>query len=99
MEEEEEKKMYMKQEGEKMEILLNISQAEPEDCLDGMKRAGLVFTVISSDVNLEDAFTETTVEVTNIEDFITKTEAGRDSMDYEALHSVDDLDGNELWCQ
>jgi hypothetical protein len=99
MEEEEEKKMYMKQEGEKMEILLNISQAEPEDCLDGMKRAGLVFTVISSDVNLEDAFTETTVEVTNIEDFITKTEAGRDSMDYEALHSIDDLDGNELWCQ
>jgi hypothetical protein len=99
MEEEEEKKMYMKQEEEKMEILLNISQAEPEDCLDGMKRAGLVFTVISSDVNLEDAFTETTVEVTNIEDFITKTEAGRDSMDYEALHSIDDLDGNELWCQ
>ena len=99
MEEKEEKKMYMKQEGEKMEIVLNIGQAEPEDCLDGMKRVGLLFTVISSDVNLEDAFTETTVEVKNIEDFITKTEAGRDSMDYEALHSVDDLDGNELWCQ
>ena len=97
MEEEEEKKMYMKQEGEKMEILLNISQAEPEDCLDGMKRAGLVFTVISSDVNLEDAFTETTVEVKNIEDFITKTETERDSID--ALISIDDLDGNELWCQ
>jgi len=96
-EEEEEKKMYMKQEGEKMEILLNIGQAEPEDCLDGMKRAGLVFTVISSDVNLEDAFTETTVEVKNIEDFITKTETERDS--YEALISIDDLDGNELWCQ
>jgi len=82
-----------------MEILLNIGQAEPEDCLDGMKRVGLVFTVISSNVNLEDAFTETTVEVKNIEDFITKTEAERDSMDYDALISIDDLDGNELWCQ
>ena len=97
MEEVEEKKMDMEQEGEKMEILLNIGQAEPEDCLDGMKRAGLVFTVISSDVNLEDAFTETTVEVKNIEDFITKTETERDSID--ALISIDDLDGNELWCQ
>ena len=82
-----------------MEILLNIGQAEPEDCLDGMKRVGLVFTVISSNVNLEDAFTETTVEVKNIEDFITKTEAERDSYEYDALISIDDLDGNELWCQ
>ena len=85
-----------------MEVKLVIGQTEPDDTLDSMKKHGLEFNVVSSDTNAEDAFTEVVVNVSDVENFIKKTQLAfeNDKMyELSLLNTILDIENNEIWSQ
>ena len=85
-----------------MEVILVIGQTEPDDTLDSMKKHGLEFNVVSSDTNVEDAFTEVVVNVLDVENFIKKTQLTfeNDKMyELSLLNTILDIENNEIWSQ
>jgi hypothetical protein len=85
-----------------MEVILVIGQTEPDDTLDSMKKHGLEFNVVSSDTNVEDAFTEVVVNVLDVENFIKKTQLAfeNDKMyELSLLNTILDIENNEIWSQ
>ena len=85
-----------------MEVILVIGQTEPDDTLDSMKKHGLEFSVVSSDTNAEDAFTEVVVNVLDVENFIKKTQLAfeNDKMyELSLLNTILDIENNEIWSQ
>ena len=85
-----------------MEVKLVIGQTEPDDTLDSMKKHGLEFNVVSSDTNVEDAFTEVVVNVLDVENFIKQTQLAfeNDKMyELSLLNTILDIENNEIWSQ
>jgi hypothetical protein len=85
-----------------MEVILVIGQTEPDDTLDSMKKHGLEFNVVSSDTNVEDAFTEVVVNVLDVENFIKQTQLAfeNDKMyELSLLNTILDIENNEIWSQ